>query len=328
MDLPEPRAWDAPSAWRGDSLVDYSPVGAHLPVLEEDITQMEAGTFPIDAEIVSGGGAALLGLRVQPRSVGVSVLDPEYTAFILPVSWSDDLRVNGEKVRSSTLYMPGRQDGYYLRGGQRHLLAAALRRDRFVDVVAALRGVDPEEVTLNAGSLELPRAATARLRAEIGALLRVGSASTPRNGRSMGSAEFAERVFGAVADAYLQACSPASAENGACRRAPERIVRAAEECFVASRARPVSLADLCAAARVGKSALYGAFQQVCGEPPLRYFRRRQLTRARTRLLCSEPEWGGVKRAALGAGFTELGRFSVEYRRLFGESPSVTLARSR
>jgi AraC-like DNA-binding protein len=34
----------------------------------------------------------------------------------------------------------------------------------------------------------------------------------------------------------------------------------------------------------------------------------------------------VKRAAYDAGFTEMGRFSVEYRRFFGESPSDTLHR--
>jgi AraC-like DNA-binding protein len=32
----------------------------------------------------------------------------------------------------------------------------------------------------------------------------------------------------------------------------------------------------------------------------------------------------VKEAALDNGFWDLGRFSVEYRKLFGESPSVTL----
>jgi AraC-like DNA-binding protein len=32
----------------------------------------------------------------------------------------------------------------------------------------------------------------------------------------------------------------------------------------------------------------------------------------------------VKEIATGFGFLELGRFSVEYRKVFGESPSQTL----
>ena len=35
--------------------------------------------------------------------------------------------------------------------------------------------------------------------------------------------------------------------------------------------------------------------------------------------------GAMKQAALGAGYTHLGRFAVEYRELFGEPPSTTLA---
>ena len=36
----------------------------------------------------------------------------------------------------------------------------------------------------------------------------------------------------------------------------------------------------------------------------------------------------VTRAALASGFSQLGRFAVEYRRVFGERPSETLRRAR
>ena len=102
-------------------------------------------------------------------------------------------------------------------------------------------------------------------------------------------------------------------------------MRRAEERFAVAEGGPISLADLCAAAGVGKNALYRSFHTVCGEPPLSYFRRRQLVHARSLLLGSRPERGAVKRVALDVGFTEFGRFAVEYRRLFGESPSATIS---
>jgi AraC-like DNA-binding protein len=105
---------------------------------------------------------------------------------------------------------------------------------------------------------------------------------------------------------------------------PERIVRKAEERYFAAKVGRVSLAGLCEGAGVSQATLYRAFQQVFGESPLAYFRKRKLTKARTALLRARPERGAVKRAALGAGFTELGRFSVEYRSLYGETPSTTL----
>ncbi len=66
--------------------------------------------------------------------------------------------------------------------------------------------------------------------------------------------------------------------------------------------------------------------------PIAYFRKRRLARAQGRLLDSESRRGAVKEVALdlglmGAGMCEFGRFSRDYRRLFGEAPSVTLSRS-
>lgn len=77
---------------------------------------------------------------------------------------------------------------------------------------------------------------------------------------------------------------------------------------------------------VSKSTLYRAFDIVCGVPPLTYFHNRRLTEARRALIRSPAYSGAIKSAALGVGLTELGRFSVQYRNLFGESPSATLSR--
>jgi len=110
-------------------------------------------------------------------------------------------------------------------------------------------------------------------------------------------------------------------------RNPGRVVRAAETRFAQADGNPVSLADLCAAAGVGKNGLHQAFERYCGESPIAYLHKRRMTKARSTLLNSEPHRGAVKRAALDVGLTELGRFSRDYRRLFGESPSITLSRS-
>ena len=137
---------------------------------------------------------------------------------------------------------------------------------------------------------------------------------------------FANEVFGLVTDAYLSA-HPDRGRRTAWANPPEQIVRKAEDRFVVAAAGAISLADLCTAAGASKSSLYMAFHTVCGEPPLAYFRKRRLMQARSILLNAAIDRSAVKRTALAVGFTELGRFSVEYRRFFGESPSVTLNKS-
>ena len=53
----------------------------------------------------------------------------------------------------------------------------------------------------------------------------------------------------------------------------------------------------------------------------------RLTRARFALLAADCRLAKVTEIATSFGFVELGRFSVEYRELFGESPSRTLQRA-
>ena len=53
----------------------------------------------------------------------------------------------------------------------------------------------------------------------------------------------------------------------------------------------------------------------------------RLARARFALLVADCRVAKVTVIATSFGFVELGRFSVEYRELFGESPSRTLQRA-
>ena len=60
--------------------------------------------------------------------------------------------------------------------------------------------------------------------------------------------------------------------------------------------------------------------------PARYLWLRRLHLARRALLLASEGGATVTSVAMAHGFWELGRFSVGYRALFGESPSATLRR--
>ena len=75
-----------------------------------------------------------------------------------------------------------------------------------------------------------------------------------------------------MTDADLYARSNTASNSGRAQP-PERIVRKAEDTFVAAGGGPTSLADLCSAAGISKNALYPAFHAVCRQPPLEYFRK-------------------------------------------------------
>jgi AraC-like DNA-binding protein len=61
--------------------------------------------------------------------------------------------------------------------------------------------------------------------------------------------------------------------------------------------------------------------------PVRYLWLRRMHLARIVLMRADPATATVTGIATDYGFWELGRFSVDYRTLFGELPSATLRRS-
>jgi len=90
---------------------------------------------------------------------------------------------------------------------------------------------------------------------------------------------------------------------------------------------PVKLDDLAAAAGVRPRTLEAHFKQHLGATPIGWVRQVRLARTRQQLLEAEPD-ANVTDIATANGFTELGRFSAQYREAFGELPSQTLKASR
>ncbi len=90
----------------------------------------------------------------------------------------------------------------------------------------------------------------------------------------------------------------------------------------------VSVADLCQVARVSERTLRYAFHDELDLSPHAFLRRLRLHAARRELMNAEGATPQIADVAYRQGFLELGRFAADYRRLFGELPSQTLAHRR
>ena len=107
-----------------------------------------------------------------------------------------------------------------------------------------------------------------------------------------------------------------------------KLVQRAEDWLEADPHHVPRIQELSHHLAVSPRQLYRSFHAEVGMSPSKYLRRYCMTRARFDLLAADPRETTVTRVALSWGFWELGRFSVEFRRLFGESPSQTLATVR
>jgi AraC-like DNA-binding protein len=104
------------------------------------------------------------------------------------------------------------------------------------------------------------------------------------------------------------------------------VMRRFEQALEADQDTPLYLADICAAIGVGERTLRNLCSEHLGMSPHRYLWLRRMHQARRALTLADATARTVTEIANDHGFAELGRFAVAYRKLFGETPSMTLRR--
>ena len=106
----------------------------------------------------------------------------------------------------------------------------------------------------------------------------------------------------------------------------DTIIARFEDFLAGNPDRPLYLTEICAAIGVAERTLRAACEEHLGMGPIRFLTLRRMHLVRRALLHADPLISTVTRIVTDHGFWELGRFSVAYRTLFGESPSATLRR--
>jgi len=107
-----------------------------------------------------------------------------------------------------------------------------------------------------------------------------------------------------------------------------KIIARLEEFLAANHDRAVYLTEICTTIAVSERTLRVCCEDYLGMGPIRYLWLRRMHLARRALVLADSEATTVTDIATEYGFWELGRFSVDYRIIFGEPPSATLRRQR
>lgn len=105
-----------------------------------------------------------------------------------------------------------------------------------------------------------------------------------------------------------------------------RVAKSARNWLSTVLDRQVTTAEICTVTETSARVLQMAFRETYGISPVAYGMLVRLHLARNDLIAADPAIFNVTSVASSRGFTHLGRFSVAYRRQFGESPSDTLNR--
>jgi AraC-like DNA-binding protein len=106
---------------------------------------------------------------------------------------------------------------------------------------------------------------------------------------------------------------------------PYYLIRAKD--FIEANAREdMHLEDIELAAGVSRFKLFEGFRKYFGLSPMAYLKKFRLTAVRQEMQ-EDASIRNISEIAMGWGFSHLGRFASEYRKLFDETPSATLQRS-
>jgi AraC-like DNA-binding protein len=105
-----------------------------------------------------------------------------------------------------------------------------------------------------------------------------------------------------------------------------RPIRRAADLIEAHAAEPLGVEDVAEAVGLSVRALQEGFRRHLDTTPMNYLREVRLKLVHDELVAADPTSTTVTVIALRCGFLHAGRFAVQYRERFGESPSATLRR--
>jgi len=104
-----------------------------------------------------------------------------------------------------------------------------------------------------------------------------------------------------------------------------KLVRLVEDYLQMTGDRPLHISEICSELHLSRRSLHRAFQEIFGIGPVTFLRQKRLCTVHSILRDSARGTTTVGEVAIRQGFIELGRFSHDYRMMFGEYPSQTLS---
>jgi len=299
---------------------DFDEFSASNGVLEIDFLQLASAPLDqrmlrvsLDRMVLMRGWESTAYLTRSPNPPGTSTL-----LFQL-VTTGESLWRGREVNQRSLLSYQGDAEHVARSTGGSVWAAIFFQADALRESSLALRGVIPALHPSGAAFLEPDPTAHGALRCAVQQAFLVaesapGLLETPSVRRSLEEA---------ILMAAISAIDPQHE-----RMTPEgplishqRVVSRAEEALADRIDTPIYLADLCKAAGVSERTVRNSFQSLYNISPIRFLHLRRLHQVRRTL--RRDSKASVTAVALRFGFGNLGRFAVEYRQLFGESPSHT-----
>lgn len=319
--VPPPRSATSARA-ANERFLDFDHIVEGTVDFGYDFVPIDKGQVVADFERVDLGPVVVQRGQGKLPHYTMCVSLPRPTMFFL-AGPSGEVVWHGRRVDRDLLYSFGA--GSELVGNTRGgiTFASLIWEPGHLEQRAAALGVSIDASRRDGPASAPDPAAMHALRAAVGQTLEAVRSGPARLERP----EVREALGEAIVTAAVLALQPAPERRRVAAVSHARAVRAAFKVLEARAGDPIYLAELCQAANVSERTLRSAFQHLYGVSPIRYLQLRRMELVRRALRDADPCETRVSEVAARYGFTNLGRFAMEYRRLYGDNPSQTLRRA-
>ncbi len=181
----------------------------------------------------------------------------------------------------------------------------------------------PADWLENGAGFAIPEPSRRRIGALLAARGKMDETDPGWLAEAMARRAFEEELIAVFMEALRETWSRPGGTASASLRKRYGALRRIRDHIADQRGTPLRLDELCAVSGMSRRGVEYLCKEVFGIGIHAFMRCHRLHGARRSILTSHPEPGLVKRTALEWGFWHLGRFSADYRSLFGEFPSET-----
>lgn len=311
-------------------VVDTGDVNEHaasLSLWDQQYEQVSAGRFRGHIENLAIGPAQVFRERTEQAVLQRGTARPGTLTLAVPLPHSADGWFCGHRLAPGQAFsLRADLEFELVTHGSFDVLALCLDRDFLDDYATRVDGTGLSGTDASTHVLAGDETRNADLRELL--LSCLGSAST-RSSR-LDPQAMQRSLVHALCDALLARLRRAPLPEAPLPHdtAPtrQRVVREAREYMRLHAHEAIDVPELCEVLHVSRRTLQYAFQDVLQLSPVTYLRVLRLNGVRRDLRRGGPE--AVADHAARWGFWHLPRFAADYRALFDERPSETLARSR
>ncbi len=287
-----------------------------------EFTQLEPGALQAEYQLASTGRVHFSVATYSMWLLANGSPPPGCAIVALPPLGDHPVSPEGFVLGEGCLYFePGREFVRALPSGA-PIVAVVVDHAAFEEVAEAELGIPLSRIARMGVFETRGEASRSRLVADVLQLAGRALEHDPAHGSARGHlSEIESDLFRALLEASLP--------SGLARKRPDRlrVARRAAVLLHEKAAAPDAIADVARELKTTLRTLESGFRETFGISPRLYRQCVRLQRARDDLRRAR-EGETVGTVAMRHGLLHLGRFSVSYRRMFGESPMATLRRER